>query len=116
MGLKLNTASGSVTIVGEDGSGNANVTIPRAGVGTVSNLSDLSITATSTELNYVSGVTSSIQTQLDSKGTVSSLSDLSITSTATELNYVSGVTSPIQTQLDNAASTGKSIAMSIVFG
>ena len=81
MALKLNTTSGSVTIVGEDGSGNVNVTIPRAGIGTVSNLSDLSVTAT-----------------------------------ATELNYVSGVTSDIQTQLDSAASTGKSIAMSIVFG
>jgi len=81
MGLKLNTASGSITITAEDGSGNADVTLPRGGIGTVSSLSDLSITATSTELNYVTNVTSSIQTQLDTK-----------------------------------ASTGKSIAMSIVFG
>ena len=67
---------------------------------TVSQISDL--TATATELNYSSGVTSSIQTQLDAKGTgtVSSLSDLSVTATATELNYSSGVTSSIQTQLD----------------
>ena len=63
-------------------------------------LSDLGLTATATELNYVDGVTSSIQTQIDAKGTVSSLSDLSITATATELNYVDGVTSNIQTQLD----------------
>lgn len=63
-------------------------------------LSDLGVTATSTELNYVGGVTSNIQTQLDAKGTVSSLSDLSITATSTELNYVDGVTSSIQTQLD----------------
>lgn len=35
--------------------------------GTVSNLGDLGITATSTELNYVDGVTSSIQTQLNGK-------------------------------------------------
>jgi hypothetical protein len=81
MGLKLNTASGSITITAEDGSGNADVTLPRGGIGTVSSLSDLSITATSTELNYVTNVTS-----------------------------------PIQTQLDTKASTGKSIAMSIVFG
>lgn len=81
MGLKLNTASGSITITAEDGSGNADVTLPRGGIGTVSSLSDLSITATSTELNYVTNVTS-----------------------------------PIQTQLDEKASTGKSIAMSIVFG
>lgn len=63
-------------------------------------LSDLDITATATELNYVDGVTSNIQTQLDAKGTVSSLSDLGITATDTELNYVDGVTSAIQTQLD----------------
>ena len=67
MGLKLNTTSGSITLVAEDGSGNADVTIPRAGIGSVSSLSDLSITATSTELNYVDGVTSAIQTQLNSK-------------------------------------------------
>ena len=88
--------------------------------GTVSSLSDLSITSTATEfnildgvtsttgelnildgvtataaeLNYVDGVTSNIQTQLNAKGTgtVSSLSDLSITSTATELNILDGVT------------------------
>ncbi len=48
--------------------------------------------------------------------TVSDITDL--TATATELNYVDGVTSSIQTQLDNAGgiTTGKSIAMAIVFG
>lgn len=74
------------------------------------------LTATTTELNYVDGVTSSIQTQLDAKGTVSSLSDLGVTATSTELNYVDGVTSAIQPQLDAAATTGKAIAMAIVFG
>ena len=46
-------------------------------------------------LNYVDGVTSNIQTQLDAKGTgtVSSLSDLSVTATAAELNILDGVTS-----------------------
>lgn len=67
MGLKLNTTSGSITLVAEDGSGNADVTVPRAGIGSVSSLSDLSITATATELNYVDGVTGAIQTQLDGK-------------------------------------------------
>ena len=79
-------------------------------------LTNIGLTATATELNYTDGVTSSIQTQLDSKGTVSSLADLSITATATELNYVDGVTSSVQTQLDAKASTGKAIAMAIVFG
>lgn len=79
MGLKLNTASGSITITAEDGSGNANVTVPRAGIGSVSSLSDLSITATSTELNYVDGVTSAIQTQLDGKVGSSYTGDVDIT-------------------------------------
>jgi len=38
------------------------------------------------------------------------------TITTTELNHLSGVTSNIQTQLGSAASTGKAIAMAIVFG
>ena len=33
-----------------------------------------------------------------------------------ELNFSDGVTSNIQTQLDTKASTGKAIAMAIVFG
>jgi len=48
------------------------------------------ITATATELNYVDGVTSNIQTQLNSK--VETLSDLSITATAAELNTLDGIT------------------------
>jgi len=64
----------------------------------VADITDL--TASATELNYMDGVTSNVQTQLDAKGTVSSLADLSVTATATELNYVDGVTSAVQTQLD----------------
>jgi hypothetical protein len=39
-----------------------------------------------------------------------------VTSTAAELNFSDGVTSNIQTQLDTKATTGKAIAMAIVFG
>ena len=39
-----------------------------------------------------------------------------VTADAAELNYVDGVTSAIQTQLDTKATTGKSIAMALVFG
>ena len=39
-----------------------------------------------------------------------------ITSTAAELNHVDGVTSAVQTQLDTKATTGKAIAMALVFG
>ena len=88
---------------------------------------DVALTATATELNYVDGVTSAIQTQIDGKISASSTDtltnktltlpkvnenvDLTSTSTelnildgatlsTTELNYVDGVTSSIQTQLD----------------
>lgn len=50
-------------------------------------------------------------------GTVTLPSDTSIgTVSATEIGYVDGVTSAIQTQLNAKASTGKAIAMAIVFG
>lgn len=39
-----------------------------------------------------------------------------VTASATEINYTSGVTSAIQTQLNTKASTGKAIAMAVVFG
>ena len=85
-------------------------------------LDGLNPTLTATELNYVDGVTSSIQTQIDSKADDSDLTThiadetkhltsaqntlldgLNGTLTATELNYVDGVTSSIQTQLDSKA-------------
>lgn len=63
----------------------------------VSQISDL--TASATELNYVDGVTSSIQTQLNGKqAIVSGVSD-------TEIGYLDGVTSAIQTQLNGKVST-----------
>lgn len=58
----------------------------------------------STEIGYLDGVSSSIQTQLDGKALsnhthqITSLTD--ITASATEINYLGGVTSAIQTQLN----------------
>jgi hypothetical protein len=50
-------------------------------------------------------------------GTVVLPSDTSIsTVSSTEIGYLDGVTSAIQTQIDTKASTGKAIAMAIVFG
>lgn len=70
-------------------------------------------TVTNTELGYLSGVTSAIQTQIDSKltksGTVTgnralasnaSGQAVSTSVTDTELGYISGLTSSAQTQLD----------------
>ena|SRR3990167_733402 len=103
-----------------------NLTASRAVVtNALGNLSASS--TTSTEIGYVNGVTSAIQTQLDSKqatitggattidtedltfdrALISSASGkvaVSVTS-ATELSYVDGVTSAIQTQLDAKASS-----------
>lgn len=87
----------------------------------VQDLGDLGITADATELNYVDGVTSAIQTQLDGKSATShthllaagatdvtaSADEVNILDGATlstvELNYVDGVSSAIQTQLDAKA-------------
>jgi hypothetical protein len=67
------------------------------------------ITATAAEINYLDGVTSNIQTQIDNidvSGSYVSTTDADfvkltqVTATATELNYVDGVTSNIQSQLN----------------
>ena len=85
------------------------------------------LTATIAELNYVDGVTSSIQTQLNGKqesitGGASTITSSNLTAskalvsnasgkvdvstvTSTELGYVSGVTSDIQTQLNSKLTT-----------
>lgn len=67
-----------------------------------------------------------IATELDISGNVDidgtletdalSIASTTVTSTAAELNFCDGVTSNIQTQLDTKTSTGKAIAMAIVFG
>lgn len=79
------------------------------------------VTATAVEINYLTGVTSSVQTQLDAKLTGAALSSHAsdatlhltggqntlldaLTATAAELNYSVGVTSAIQTQLTTDAS------------
>lgn len=74
------------------------------------------ITASHTQLNYMVGVTSSVQAQIDSKGAIAGqtwtgthIFSGSVTLPAnttigsvspTEITYLDGVTSPLQTQLD----------------
>jgi len=81
---------------------------------------------TSTELSYVSGVTSSIQTQLNAKQALISLTanrlvisdgagSLTVSpTTATEASYLSGVSSAIQTQLNGKQATITGGASTIV--
>lgn len=94
--------------------------------GTVTLPSDTSIgNVSATEVGYLDGVTSGIQSQIDAKapsagptftGTVTLPSDTSIGNvSATEIGYLDGVTSALQTQLDAklASSTASSTYLSI---
>jgi hypothetical protein len=78
------------------------------------------VTSTAAELNILDGVTSTTAELNILDGVTSTAAELNIldgvTATAAELNYTDGVTSAIQTQLDTKATTGKAIAMAIVFG
>ena len=70
------------------------LTAPTINASTALQIGGVAVTSTAAELNILDGVTA----------------------TAAELNHVDGVTSAIQTQLDAKASTGKAIAMAMVFG
>ena len=125
-GADLNTAitdnrSGAVSTVYKD-----NLTASRAVVSDGSGKIAISA-VTSTEVGYLDGVTSAIQTQIDSKqatitGAATTIDDTNLTAsravvsdgsgkvaasavTATELGYVDGVTSAIQTQIDSKQAT-----------
>ena len=103
----------------------ANINAAKLGTGVVDN----------TEFNYLNGVTSNIQTQLNAKqatitggATTITSSDLTVSRalesngsgkvavssvTSTELGYVSGVTSGLQTQIDGKQATITGAATSI---
>ena len=100
-------------------------------------LNGTAVTATAAELNYVDGVTSAIQTQLDGKqatitGAATTIDDTDLTAsralisnssgkvavsavTSTELGYLDGVTSAIQTQL-NGKTTAYSGSVTVSSG
>ena len=75
--------------------------------GTIGGANDTDLLTLGNGILTVAGEVS--MTTLDIGGT-------NVTATAAELNYVDGVTSAIQTQLDAKATTGKAIAMALVFG
>ncbi len=66
-GGNVNVATGKTKIVYCDGAGAGAAVIDFSNGLDATTLSDLGITATAAELNYVDGVTSAIQTQLDAK-------------------------------------------------
>jgi hypothetical protein len=85
------------TLTVTDPTADRTITLPNVSgtVITTGNLGDTG--ATSTELGYLTGVTSAIQTQLNNKqAVVTDVSD-------TEIGYLNGVTSAIQTQLNDKA-------------
>ncbi len=83
-------------------------------VGSVWTYKGVTINTLGNELNFLSGVTSAVQTQLDAKANLASpvftgvvtipspftLGATSVTTSGAELNFVDGVTSNVQTQLD----------------
>ena len=125
-----NAATGGAVVVGAMGDdSNIDIDITPKGTGEVNiaagnlNYAGTAVTSTGAELNILDGVTSTTAelNKLDGyNGTVTELNylkDLYDTGvTNTEFDYLDGVTSNIQTQLNSGVTTGKSIAMAMVFG
>jgi hypothetical protein len=96
----------------EDGASYASIVVGGATIGSVTN----------TEIGYLSGVTSAIQTQLNAKAALASptfTGNVVLPSTtvigdvdATELGHLNGVSSNIQTQLDAKAAAASYAALS----
>ena len=82
------------------------------------------LTAASGEASGVAWATPTVYAAINSPtftGTVTiptpyTIGAVSMTATGTELNHTVGVTSAIQTQLDAKATTGRAVAMALVFG
>jgi len=118
---KQATITGAATTIDD-----ANLTASRAVISNASGKVAVSA-VTDTELGYLDGVTSAVQTQIDGKqatitGAASSITSSNLTAlrslysdasgkvaassiTATELSYLDGVTSAIQTQIDGKQAT-----------
>tara|TARA_R100001443_G_scaffold41699_1_gene55075 strand:+ start:575 stop:1504 length:930 start_codon:yes stop_codon:yes gene_type:complete len=99
------------------------ITIADAGqIGSASDADAMTIAANGqiTLTQTLIGTDLDISGDVDIDGTLEtdalSIASTTITATAAELNYTDGVTSNIQTQLDTKATTGKAIAMALVFG
>jgi len=114
---KVNVAASTTTFTNksldQDGTGNNITNIANASIKASAGIDATKIangTVTSTEFQYIGGLTSDAQTQLNAKqAIVAGVSN-------TEIGYLDGVTSAIQTQLNTKATTGKAIAMAMVFG
>ena len=140
-----NAATGGAVVIGAMGDDtNVDIDISPKGDGEVNiaqdnlNYGGTAITATGAEINKLAGLGSttselelvdgsSAGTIVNNKAVIYSsggkvnatslqIGGTDISVSAAEFNYLSGVTSSIQTQLNNGVTTGKSIAMAMVFG
>jgi hypothetical protein len=112
-----NAATGGSVVVGAMGDdSNIDIDITPKGIGEVNiaqdnlNYGGTAVTASGAELNKLTGYNGSV-TELNY---LKALYDTDVSST--EFDYLDGVSSNIQTQLNAKASTGKAIAMAMVFG
>jgi len=112
-----NSASSGSVVVGVMGDDtNIDIDITPKGTGEVNiaagnlNYAGTAVTSTGAELNKLDGYNGSV-TELNY---LKDLYDTGVTNT--EFDYLDGVSSNIQTQLNARASTGKAIAMAMVFG
>ena len=125
-----NAATGGAVVIGAMGDdSNVDIDITPKGTGEVNiaqdnlNYGGTAVTATGAELNILDGVTSTTAELNTLDGYTGSVTELNYLKslydtgvTSTEYDYLDGVTSNIQTQLNNGVTTGKSIAMAMVFG
>ena len=125
-----NAATGGAVVIGAMGDdSNVDIDISPKGTGEVNiaagnlNYAGTAVTATGAELNILDGVTSTTAELNTLDGYTGSVTELNYLKslydtgvTSTEYDYLDGVTSNIQTQLNNGVTTGKSIAMAMVFG
>jgi hypothetical protein len=103
----IDTGSSTITTTGLISGGSLDIDNVLINGTTIGHTDDTDLMTLADGILTVAGEVS--MTTLDIGGT-------NITASAAELNYVDGVTSAIQTQLDAKASTGKAIAMAMVFG
>ena len=103
----IDTGSSTITTTGLISGGSLDIDNVLINGTTIGHTDDTDLMTLADGVLTVAGEVS--MTTLDIGGT-------NVSATAAELNHVAGVTSAIQTQLNATVSTGKSIAMALVFG
>jgi len=103
----IDTGASTITTTGLISGGSLDIDDVLINGTTIGHTDDTDLITLADGIATVAGEVS--MTTLDIGGT-------NVTSTAVELNYVDGVTSNVQTQLDTKTSTGKAVALALIFG